>query len=97
MVSPSGATGVYEATIIASNGRMAPEARKPIRIVVVPAGDLNRDGQTDCSDLTAMLKAMGSFQPVLGQGFDLTGDMVVDQKDVDALVRAVRGLWACLL
>lgn len=96
-VIPRGAAGIYEATIIASNGTMAPPAQKPVRIVVRPAGDLNNDGNVDCLDLSAIRSAIGNPQFVPGQGFDLTGDMVVDEKDVQAMVLAIKNLWACLI
>jgi hypothetical protein len=92
---PAGSSGLYEVDVFASNGRMAPEARQLIKLVVLPTADLNGDGKVDCGDLTAIKNAIGTLQPGPGRGFDLTGDMVVDDKDIDAMVRAVPDLFTC--
>jgi hypothetical protein len=38
---------------------------------------------------------MGTIQPGPGAGFDLTGDMLVDDNDVNAMVRAIPALCTC--
>jgi hypothetical protein len=92
---PAGSSGVYEASFSAANGRWRPEARQLARLVVLPTPDLNGDGTVDCSDLTAIKNAIGTIQPGPGRGFDLTGDMLADDKDIDAMVRAVPNLCTC--
>jgi hypothetical protein len=94
-VIPANSAGIYEATIFAANGKFAPEARRLIKIVVLPTADLNGDGKVDCGDLTAIKNAFGTVQPGPGRGFDLTGDMLVDDTDIDAMVRAVPNLFSC--
>ena len=74
---------------------MAPPAQQRVRLVVLPTADLNGDGKVDCSDLTAIRDAIGTIQPGPGRGFDLTGDMLVDDKDIEAMVRAVPDLFVC--
>jgi hypothetical protein len=92
---PAGSSGVYEASFSAANGRWRPEARQLARLVVLPTPDLNGDGTVDCSDLTAIKNAIGTIKPGPGRGFDLTGDMLADDKDIDAMVRAVPNLCTC--
>jgi hypothetical protein len=92
---PSGSSGIYEAIVRASNGTMRPPFEQRVRLVVLPKADLNGDGQVDCSDLTAIKNAIGTLQPGAGRGFDLTGDMLVDNTDIDAMVRAVPDLCTC--
>ena len=92
---PAGSSGIYEAVLRAENGRMAPPDAQRVRFVVRPSADLTADGAVDCADLTAIKAAIGRIQPGPGLGFDLTGDMVVDDKDVDAMVRAVPALCTC--
>lgn len=92
---PYGSKGVYRIEATASNGRWAPEFRQPINLVVMPSADLNGDGHVDCQDLQAIRNANGTRSATAGTGFDLTGDFLVDDKDVDAMTRAVAGLRSC--
>lgn len=92
---PAGSRGLYRATLAVNNQRDQPEFRQPVQIVVLPTADLNGDGRVDCLDLTAIRNAAGSRPAERGTGFDVTGDNVVDDKDVDGLRRAVASLGAC--
>jgi hypothetical protein len=94
-VIPTGSSGIYDALFFARNGPMGPEFRQAVKFVVLPTADLNGDGKVDCGDLTAIKNAFGTLQPGPGRGFDLTGDMIVDDKDIDAMVRAVPELFVC--
>jgi len=48
-------------------------------------------------DLTAIKNATGHCRPGGDEGFDVNGDGVVDQKDLDAMMRAVSNLCTCVI
>lgn len=92
---PAGSSGIYDAVLQGQNGRMAPPFEQRVRFVVRPTADLTGNGAVDCADLTAIQAAIGTIQPGAGLGFDINGDMLVDDKDVDAMVRAAPALCTC--
>src|SRR5215218_9047878 len=86
---PNDSKGVYRIDIFASNGEWAPESRQQAMLVIMPTPDLNADGRVDCQDLAAIKNATGTRVAMPGAGFDVNGDFLVDDKDLDAMVRAV--------
>ncbi len=58
-------------------------------IAPLAAGDVNRDGVVDASDVTALVGMLLGTTPADAETADLTGDAVLDASDVSALVSII--------
>jgi hypothetical protein len=80
-------SGCHTKTIRVPSGENEIPNSSP-EFVVLPTADLKGDGKVDCGDLTAIRTRSERFS-LDRDGFDLTGYMWLDDKDIDAMVRVV--------
>ena len=53
-------------------------------------GDVNRDGIVDGSDVWMLLRYLSGYDAEIGPEADVTGDGVINNRDLLALIRIVK-------
>jgi len=74
--------GPFSIALTATNG-VGTAARQTFTVHVIKPGDVNGDGQVDCSDINIVKAAMGTYRDRVGYDFraDANNDGVVDALD----------------
>jgi hypothetical protein len=75
--------GPFSIALTANNGVGTP-ARQSFTLHAIKPGDVNGDGQVDCSDINIVKAAMGTYRDRVGYDYraDANNDGVVDAADL---------------
>jgi hypothetical protein len=81
--TPTGSAGPYSIMLTASNG-VGTAAKQTFTVHVIKPGDVNGDGQVNCSDINVVKAAMGTWRDHVGYDYraDANNDGVVDANDL---------------